>query len=126
MVGYPLPYRLDVNDVPYEYFRSEESPSGRTRLRVEVMAQDQPQALAWATPELQPGQVVVRVDGGVASRSPAGSFQTGLLLSASRAHVVVVRVTEPSPHSRIGLAIYHWPQPVLDSQPADTSDPVGR
>src|SRR4051812_9086411 len=47
LVGFPLPLLMRVNDVPYQYYRSEESLAGRDVLRVAVGPSRQPQALAW-------------------------------------------------------------------------------
>ncbi len=111
MSGFQLPGTMTVNDVPYQYLRSEETPLGRDRLLVAVAPSRQPLALAWVTPAGTRGEVRVSVDGEVVSRSRAGGMETGLLLSARRSHLVSLRVTEPGPSTRIGLAIYRWPQP---------------
>lgn len=111
LVGRQLPPTLRVNDVDYEYFRSENSPMGRDLLRVAIPSDGQPQALAWVSPTSLSGEVVVSVDGQVVSRHPAGSFEFGLLLSAGRPHLVVLRATRPDVSTRLGLAIYRWPQP---------------
>lgn len=121
LVGYQLPARLTVNEVPYEYQRSEESPTGRDLLRVAIPPDRRPQALAWATARGQVGTVVVSVDGNVVSHSPGGTLESGILLSPHRVHLVVLRVVEPTTITRIGLAIYQWPSPVFDSRPARTS-----
>jgi hypothetical protein len=111
LLGRQLPPTLRVNDVDYEYYRSEASPAGRVLLRVAVPGDRQPQALAWVSPANLSGQVVVSVDGQVVSRSAAGTFGSGLLISARRPHLVVVRATRPDVSTRLVLAIYRWPQP---------------
>ncbi len=111
LLGRQLPPTLRVNDVDYAYFRSEASPAGRELLRVAVAADRQPQALAWVSPTNLSGNIVVSVDGQVVSRGAAGSFESGLLISAKRPHLVVVRATRPDLSTRLGLAVYRWPQP---------------
>lgn len=111
LLGHQLPPTLRVNDVDYEYYRSETTPAGRDLLRVAVPSDRQPQALAWVSAASLSGQVVVSVDGQVVSRGRAGDFGSGLLVSAGRPHLVVVRATRPDASTRLGLAIYRWPQP---------------
>lgn len=111
LLGRQLPPTLRVNDVDYEYYRSETTPAGRDLLRVAVPSDRQPQALAWVSAASLSGQVVVSVDGQVVSRGRAGNFGSGLLVSAGRPHLVVVRATRPDASTRLGLAIYRWPQP---------------
>jgi len=111
LVGFQLPARMQVNDVPYQYYRSEQSSPGARVLRVAIAASRQPQALAWATPAWQPGRVLVEVDGNTVSRDRAGGLASTLLLSPRRLHVIVLRVTQPITSTTIGLAIYQWPPP---------------
>jgi hypothetical protein len=109
LVGFQLPVLLRVNDVPYQYYRSEQAPQGRDLLRVAIGPARQPQALAWATPYGQPGRVLVSVDGNTVSRDKAGGLASTVLLSPRNTHLVVIRVTEPVDSTEIGLAIYRWP-----------------
>lgn len=110
LVGQQLAPVLRANDVDYEYFRSETSLPGREVLRVAVTSESQPQALAWVSSPGLAGRLVISVDGDVVSRDRAGAFESGLLISARRPHVVVVRATRPNASMRLGVAVYRWPQ----------------
>jgi DNA-directed RNA polymerase specialized sigma24 family protein len=110
LVGFQLPVLMRVNDVPYQYLRSEQSAMGEDRLRVAIGPARQPQALAWATPSNQPGRVLVTVDGNTVSRDKAGGLASSVLLSPRNTHLVVLRVTQPMTTTSIGLAIYQWPR----------------
>jgi Sigma-70, region 4 len=109
LAGYQLSPLLSVADIDYEYVRSTESLPGKPRLRVLLPASRLPEALAWVSPPSLGGDIVVLVDGYIARRDPAGSFQSGLLLSSRRAHVVELRATRPDVSMRLGLAVYRWP-----------------
>lgn len=109
LVGFRLPTLMRINDVPYEYYRSEQSPPGRDLLRVAIAPAPRPQALAWATPTGQPGRVLVSVDGDTVIADKAGGLAQTVLLSPLNSHLVVIRVTEPVDSTEIGLAIYRWP-----------------
>ena len=111
LVGHRLPRDLWVGGVEYEYVRSEEAPVGRDLLRVAVASSPQPQALAWVSPAGLKGQVLVKVDGDVVRRDTPGSFESGLLLSAGRTHLVVIRATAPTASMRLGMAIYQRERP---------------
>jgi len=111
LVGQQLAPVLRANNVDYEYFRSEESPPGREVLRVAVTSNRQPQALAWVSSSGLAGRLVVSVDGDVVSSDRAGTFESGLLMSARRPHVVVLRATRPNASMRLGVAVYRWPKP---------------
>ncbi|HYO40634.1 MAG TPA: sigma factor-like helix-turn-helix DNA-binding protein [Nocardioidaceae bacterium] len=110
LAGYQLDPVLRVNEVDYEYVRSVESDPGQRRLRLSIPASRQPHAVAWVSPVALDGEVVVRVDGDVVRRDEAGSFQSGLLLSTRRPHVVELRATASDVSMRLGLALYRWPQ----------------
>jgi len=109
LVGLQLPPVLRVGEVDYEYFRSQESTPGEEAIRVAVASSRQQQVLAWVTPPALEGSVVVSVDGDVVARHPAGAFDRGVLLSAGRSHLVVVRATRPDVSVRVGVAVYQWP-----------------
>ena len=110
LVGYQLPPVLRRDHLDYVYFRSQESTPGEAALRVAVAPEPWPQVLAWVTPAALDGSVQVSVDGEVAARRPAGSFDEGVLLSPRTGHLVVVRATRPNISMRIGVAIYHSPR----------------
>jgi RNA polymerase sigma-70 factor (sigma-E family) len=110
LVGHQLQPVLRINGLSYEYFRSEESPRGRESLKVAVAPYSKPQALAWASPGGLIGRVVVSVDGDRVAQDPAGLLGGGVLLSANRVHLVVVRATSPTSWSRLGLAVYRLPR----------------
>ncbi len=111
LVGHQLPKVIGVNAVDYEYFRSEQSLPGRDYLRVAVLAQREPQALAWMSTAGPRGKVLLTVDGVTVGRGPSGRFESGLLLSARRAHLVTVTAKRFNASTRLGLAIYRWPSP---------------
>ena len=81
LVGYQLPPVLRRGNLDYVYFRSQESTPGEAALRVAVAPEPWPQVLAWVTPAALDGSVQVSVDGEVAARRPAGSFDEGVLLT---------------------------------------------
>ena len=111
LAGHPLPPVTRVEDVDYEYFRSEEAPTGYGSLLVELPPSKQPMALMWSTPATSTyvGDVVLSVDGDVVSRGVAGGLESGVVVAAHSAHRVTLRVTRPDPRMRLGLAIYRWP-----------------
>jgi hypothetical protein len=111
LVGHQLPPTIQVNDVDYEYFRSQQSAPGRSRMLVAIAPDEQPQALAWVSSPMIDGRVVVTVDGNRVGNGHPGDLETGLLLSADRSHLVVVRATRPETTTRLGLAVYRWPEP---------------
>jgi hypothetical protein len=109
LAGYRLRPVLYVAGVGYQYVYSHESRPGRPRLRVVLGASRLPEAIAWVSPSSLRGRIVVTVDGDVVRHDQAGSFQSGLLLSSRRAHVVELRATEPDVSMRLGVAVYRWP-----------------
>jgi hypothetical protein len=109
LAGYQLSPLLSVADVDYQYVRSAESLPGRDRLRVLIPTSRLPEAVAWVSPPSLSGDIIVRVDGDIVRRDPAGSFQSGLLLSSRRPHVVELRATRPDVSMRLGVAVYRWP-----------------
>jgi hypothetical protein len=109
LAGYQLSPVLPVDGVDYQYVYSHESRPGRPRLRVVLGASRLPEAIAWVSPPSLGGRIVVIVDGDVVRRDHAGSFQSGLLLSSRRAHVIELRATEPDGSMRLGVAVYRWP-----------------
>jgi DNA-directed RNA polymerase specialized sigma24 family protein len=112
LAGHPLPPVTRVENVDYQYFRSEEAPTGYGSLLVELPASSQPMALMWSTPASSTyiGDVVLAIDGDVVSRGAAGGLESGVVVSAHSAHRVTLRVTRPDPRMRLGLAIYRWPR----------------
>lgn len=111
VAGHQLGPVLRVNDIDYEYFRSEESARGRPLLRVAVARERQPQAVAWMSPPGSHGAVVLTVDGNRVGRTKAGGFGSGVLLSSRRTHLVTLTATRPDPSMRLGVAFYEWPNP---------------
>lgn len=109
LAGYQLSPVLTVAGVGYQYVYSHESPPGRPRFRLVLAASRLPEAIAWVSPPSLGGRIVVSVDGDVVRRDEAGSFQSGLLLSSRRAHVVELRATQPDVSMRLGIAVYRWP-----------------
>ena len=101
---------LQVNHVYYEYFRSEESLPGRQVLRVKVATELQPQAVAWISPGYVRGSISMSLDGETVKRGKPGRLETGLLLTARRPHVLVIRSTRRNPSMRLGMALYEWPR----------------
>lgn len=111
VAGHQLAPVLRVNDIDYEYFRSEESPPGRRQLRIAVARERQPQAVAWMSQPGSRGAVVLTVDGNRVGRTRAGGFGSGVLLSSRRTHLVTLTATRPDPSMRLGVAFYEWPNP---------------
>lgn len=111
VAGHQLASVLKVNDVGYVYFRSSQSFPGRPRLRVDVAAELRPQAVAWMSSPGTSGRILVTVDGDRVGGTPGGAFDSGVLLSAGRKHLVTVRATGHDPSMRLGLAVYEWPRP---------------
>jgi Sigma-70, region 4 len=109
LAGYQLSPLLSVDGVDYQYLYSRESVRGRPRLRVLLAASRLPEAVAWVSPPNLGGRIVVTVDGDVVRTDEAGSFQSGLLLSSRRPHVIVLRATKPEASMRLGVAVYRWP-----------------
>ena len=110
LVGRQLSPVLRVNDVDYEYFTSQESLPGRTSLRVKVATELQPQAVAWVSPGYVKGHIVATLDGDRVKSGLPGRLESGLLLTARRSHVLVIRATRPTASLRLGVAIYEWPK----------------
>jgi hypothetical protein len=111
VAGHQLGPVLRVNDIDYEYFRSEEAAPGRPLLRVAVPRERQPQAIAWMSPRGSLGDVVVTVDGSRVGRTKAGALGSGVLLSSRRNHLVTLTATRPTSSMRLGIAFYEWPNP---------------
>ena len=113
LAGHPLPARTRVEDVAYQYDRSEEAPIGHRSLVVRLPPTNQPVALLWATPTSASslGDVVLSIDGDTVSRAAAGGLESGVVVSAHSPHRVTLRVTRAGPQLRVGLAIYRWPRP---------------
>ena len=111
VAGHQLDPVLRVNDIDYEYFRSEESARGRPLLRIAVARERQPQAVAWMSQPGSRGAVVLTVDGNRVGRTRAGGFDSGVLLSSRRTHLVTLTATRPDPSMRLGVAFYEWPNP---------------
>ena len=109
LVGRQLSPVLRVNDVDYEYFTSQQSLPGRQSLRVKVATELQPQAVAWVSPGFARGRIVATLDGDRVKSGLPGRLETGLLLTARRSHVLVIRATRPTASMRLGIAIYEWP-----------------
>lgn len=110
LVGRQLSPVLRVNDVDYEYFTSQESLPGRQSLRVKVATELQPQAVAWVSPGFAQGHIVATLDGDRVKSGLPGRLESGLLLTARRSHVLVIRATRPTASMRLGVAIYEWPK----------------
>lgn len=110
LVGRQLSPVLRVNDVDYEYFTSQQSLPGRQSLRVKVATELQPQAVAWVSPGFAQGHIVATLDGERVKSGRPGRLETGLLLTARRSHVLVIRATRPTASMRLGVAIYEWPK----------------
>jgi DNA-directed RNA polymerase specialized sigma24 family protein len=111
VAGHQLTPVLRVNDIDYEYFRSEEAAPGRPLLRVAVPRERQPQAIAWMSPPGSLGDVVVTVDGNRVARTRSGELDSGVLLSSRRTHLVTLTATRPDSAMRLGVAFYEWPSP---------------
>jgi hypothetical protein len=109
LVGQQLQPVMRVNGVDYQYFRSEESPRGRELLRVAVPQDPRPQTVAWMSSKSPSGRVLVSLDGDLVSRSGMGIFETGVVLSARRNHLIVLRASDADASTRLGLALYRWP-----------------
>ncbi len=110
LLDYELALTNQQQGVDYEYARSEESPLGRGLLRVAVAPQERPATIVWATSRGAAGTMTVSVDGDAVETVPAGTLRTGLLLSKGRTHLVTIRHTSPTDTSRIGFALYTWPE----------------
>jgi hypothetical protein len=110
VAGHQLPAVERVNDIDYEYFRSEQAPLGRELLRVVVARERQPQAVSWVSTPGSHGAVVVTVDGNQVARTKAGRLDYGVLLSSRRPHLVTLTATRPDPMMLLGLAFYTWPE----------------
>ncbi len=110
LLDYPLALTNEQQGVDYEYARSEESPKGRGLLRVAVAPQQRPATIVWATSRGATGTMTVSVDGDAVESVPAGTLRSGLMLSKGRTHLVTIRHTAPTGTSRIGFALYTWPE----------------
>jgi hypothetical protein len=75
-----------------------------------VATELQPQAVAWVSPGYIKGRIVVSLDGDTVKRGLPGRLETGLLLTARRPHVLVIRATRSNPLTRLGMALYEWPR----------------
>ena len=106
LAGFPMPAKLKVGNAEYSYWRSEEVDQSRQILRVAVAPSNHRQVFAWATSFGSLGRAVVSVDGVVVDRSHTGSFEYGVRLAPAATHLIVVRVTDPQPGKKIGLALY--------------------
>jgi hypothetical protein len=106
LAGYVLPQKISVREVTYQYERSEQVDQRRHRLLLAIGPAEKPRVLGWSTTAGTTGQVVVSMDGEMVSRSPAGGFEYGIVLSAGDTHLVAVRATKPVPGREIGVAIY--------------------
>jgi DNA-directed RNA polymerase specialized sigma24 family protein len=109
LIGHQLQPVMTVNGVGYEYFRSEESQPGRERLRVAIASDKRPQTVAWTSSRSPTARILVSMDGELVSRGRAGIFETGVVLSAHRTHLIVLRSTDADASTRLGFALYRWP-----------------
>lgn len=111
LAGWEMPDTLQVRRATYRYLRGEQTQDDRDLLRVAVSTLPHAQVIGWSTTPGTPGEVVVSVDGDEVSRSAAGTFEYGPLLVPDSPHLVVVRVTQPRPGNRIGLAVFEYDRP---------------
>jgi hypothetical protein len=108
LAGWEMPDTLHEGRADYTYLRGEQSTDARELLRVAVASNPRRQVLGWSTTPGTTGQVVVSVDGDEVSRSTAGAFESGVVLAPGNPHLVVVRVTQPTSRTRIGIAIFEY------------------
>lgn len=106
LLGRFLDRRLVIAGETYAFHQIQQSNRGDRELRVAFPRSDSPFALAWVSSVDLRGEILVTVDGDEVAQTPAGELGSGALLAPGSDHVVVLRATDPSGSTRIGLATY--------------------
>jgi len=106
IAGWRYAGTLRVDGTTYWLASSYIPRSGVKELRLETTPTTTPRVLAWSSSPGTRGTVTLVVDGTEVSHSTAGALESGQLLSAGRAHVVVVRASGLRADGQLGLATY--------------------
>lgn len=107
LAGYAVPNTQVLGGLTYDYRQGVQSKAGAKSLRMTLPRSDRRRALAWASNSKDLSAFVsLKVDGDEVSRSTAGGFESGQLLSEGSRHVIVVKIDKLAPGGLLGLAVY--------------------